>query len=323
MRTGKLSSEELKNNVLDVIRHRRSEVVCGAFLGEDCASFSCDGLMLISTDPITAEVSDIGRLAIQVSVNDIVAGGGEPVLCMLTIIAPPTATAEDIKKVMVDAETEADKHNIEIVGGHTEFSPAVNRMIVSCVVIGKTNAHVSSRGLQEGDSVIVTKYLGLEGTTILAEKYAEILNLTDAEKEELSTYSDVISIEKEGNAVRNLEVHAMHDVTEGGIYGAIAEIAEGANKGIEILESSVPFTSLTLKICKKLNIDPYRLISSGSLIIVTSTEDDVLKALSDNGVKGTVIGKIVGEKPIAITKNGKIELKVTVDELFRDEGDKL
>ena len=323
MRTGKLSSEELKNNVLDIIRHRRKEVVCGAFLGEDCASFSCDGLMLISTDPITAETSEIGKLAIQVSVNDIIAGGGEPVLCMLTIIAPTTATADDIKRVMLDAESEAEKSNLEIVGGHTEFSSAVNRMIVNCVVIGKTSEHVSSRALRDGDSVIVTKNLGLEGTKILAEKYEEILDLTEEEKKELATYSDVLSIKQEGNAVKNLEVHAMHDVTEGGIYGAIAEIAEGANKGIEIIEERVPFTALTLKICDKLKIDPYRLISSGSLIIVTPVEKDVLNALADSGVKGTVIGKIVGEKPIAVSKNGRTELKVTVDELFRDEGDRL
>ncbi|NLT18977.1 MAG: Hydrogenase isoenzymes formation protein HypE [Firmicutes bacterium ADurb.Bin080] len=320
MRVGKLSGIELKECVLDVIQHRRDEIKTGAALGEDCASFKIEDILLISTDPITGASNNIGSLAIKVASNDIFAAGGEPFLAMITLIAPPKATPSDIKNIMEDAEKEAKSLNIEIAGGHTEFSDAVNRFVINTVIVGKTKKHIKATSLNEGDSIIVTKTIGLEGSVILAEKYEHLLNLTEFEKKELLDYSRKISLVKEYELVKDKNISSMHDITEGGLFGALAEICEGAGMGCQIYVNSIPVSSLTRKICNLLNIDCYNLISSGSMIITTRFPEDLVKTFSENGIEATIIGKITKGRPMAVFPGGQeIILEARPDELFTKE----
>ncbi len=317
MRLGKLTGEELKANVLDIIKHRRSEVVSGAAMGEDCASFKSDSLIVISTDPITGAKENIGSLAIQVATNDVYASGGDPFLAMLTIIAPPCASVEEIRVIMEDAEREAEVHNLEIAGGHTEFSDAVNRFVLSVVVLGKAQSHIKATAIRDGDTILVTKSVGIEGSVILANLHSQELMLSPNETEEIKSYSSLLSIAKESNVARKMKVSSMHDITEGGIFGAVAEICEGAKIGAVIRISSIPVTKLTKKICQKLNISPYGLISSGSLLITTNKPQEVVDELKKENISATIIGTIRGKKALGVYDNNTtIELFAQADELF-------
>ncbi len=317
MRQGKLSSSELKKNVLEVIKHRRPEIISGAALGEDCAEFSGSGKFLISTDPITGKTANLGSLAIKVASNDVIASGGEPFLAMLTIIAPITAKPSDIKIVMEDAEAEAAKMNLEIAGGHTEFSDSVNRMIASCTVIGKTNKHITATNPKIGDSIVVTKDVGLEGINIIVENLSDELGLSIEEIEEAKNYSNSLSILEEGRICRDFNVSSMHDITEGGIFGAISEVCEGAGVGAELYVEKIPVTKLSKKVADKIGIDIYKLLSSGSLLVTTSSPSELIELLSKAKIKATEVGVITGKLPYAVYSNGtKKLLKVCPDELF-------
>ena len=68
LKVGKLDSDLLKASVIDKIKFRRPEVLVRAGVGEDCAvidfgEYEC----VMSTDPITASVADIGRLPTESS----------------------------------------------------------------------------------------------------------------------------------------------------------------------------------------------------------------------------------------------------------------
>jgi hydrogenase expression/formation protein HypE len=275
---------------------------------------------LISTDPITGASKNIGSLAIKVASNDIYAAGGEPFLAMITLIAPSEATTKDIRKIMNEAEKEAKRLNIEIAGGHTEFSDAVKRFIINTVIVGKTKRHIKATSLNLGDSIIVTKTIGLEGSVILADKYADLLCLNENEKKELLEYTEKISLIKEHKSVENISISSMHDITEGGVFGALAEICEGAGMGCKIIVNSIPISPLTRKICDALNIDCYNLISSGSMIITTQFPEETIKSLCENGIEASIIGKITHGRPTAILSDGKeITLEVKPDELFNND----
>ncbi|HHX49149.1 MAG TPA: AIR synthase [Clostridiales bacterium] len=318
MRQGKLSSIELKKNVIDVIKHRRSEVISGAALGEDCAEFVGNGKFLISTDPITGNTASIGSLAIKVASNDVIASGGEPFLAMITIIAPVSATADDIKLIMEDAEKEAKTINLEIAGGHTEFSDSVNRMVVSCTVIGKTDKHITATNPNIGDSIIVTKDVGLEGINIIVENLSDKLDLSNEEILEAKNYSNNLSVLKEGRICRDFKVSSMHDITEGGVFGAVSEICEGAGVGAHLYVDKIPVTELSKKVASKVGVDIYRLLSSGSLLVTTSKPKELISLLEKENIKATEIGEIKGKLPYAIYPDGtKEQLSVTPDELFK------
>ena len=173
MRAGKLTGKELKDNVLSVISHRREEILNSARLGGDCARIALGADMLVHADPVTGEAVNIGSLAVEVSANDVIAAGGEPVAFLLTLILPESCDACDVKRIMTDAEREAVAWNAEIVGGHTEFSSAVTRPVVNAVAIGKAVDGWLPHTPEAGDAVVVTKTLGIEGTVILADMYPE------------------------------------------------------------------------------------------------------------------------------------------------------
>ncbi len=311
MRQGKLSPIELEEIIFNNIKSRRDEVVVSAKLGADCAVIENLGYTLLTTDPITAECSNAGELAIKVNANDIAASSGEPVACTLTIIAPPTASKEDISKIVIDAEKAAKELNIEIVGGHTEFNDVVNRILVSCTMIGKVSR--LPQGMKAGDSIVMTKYACIEGTLILSDMSPEI-----AKKyyDDIDMMRKSLSVMEESVIAASLNTSKMHDVTEGGIFGAVIEMC-GGTYGAVIDVMAIPIKQVTLELAKKYDINPYRTVSSGSMLIATHKPELLVNALMEKGVQATIIGKITADnKIIARYSNHEIELEVIRDEIF-------
>ena len=107
MRIGKLTSSELQKYVFDKTVAKNPEILQSAGLAEDCAALRTPKILLLTTDPITATGNNAGRLAITVSANDVAVSGGTPLCCLLTIIAPTTASAEDVGKFMKEAHETA------------------------------------------------------------------------------------------------------------------------------------------------------------------------------------------------------------------------
>ena len=131
MKIGKLTNEQLQALVIDKLKVGRREVVLGAGIGEDCAVLDfADNLCVISTDPITGASEDAGSLAVHISANDVSAAGGEPVAMLVTMLIPPSATMEQLERVTDALCTQAGRLNIDIVGGHTEITDAVNRVVL-------------------------------------------------------------------------------------------------------------------------------------------------------------------------------------------------
>ena len=84
----------------------------------------------------------------------------------------------------------------------------------------------------------------------------------------------------------------MHDITEGGLLGALFEVAMASNTGFIVYEDKIPIQRCTRKLAKEFSIDPLRLISSGSMLITTTKGEELIKALEEEGIKATIIGKV-------------------------------
>jgi hydrogenase expression/formation protein HypE len=317
MRVGKLTNEELKDCVIDVIGTKRPEVLSSAGISKDCAVVKCDDTILLTADPITATSHIAGKLAILVSSNDIAAGGGLPFCCLLTIIAPATATVSDIKAVMAEAQEQAAALNIDIVGGHTEFSPHVSRMIVSCAMLGRTTRFIG-RKLKDGDSIVMTKYAGLEGTVILSNDMRAFLDLTDGETAAAAALTEEISVLKESRVAVNFDISLMHDITEGGVFGAVREICMSNGVGAEIFAEKIPVLPITERICGKLGLNPYKLISSGSMLIVAENPETLIAALKKEGVEAAKIGEIKNTLSVGVfQKDGYAAIDSGEDEISK------
>ena len=323
MKEGKLPPELLKSLVFNNITVRNKDVIMRPEIGEDCAAIDFGShACVLSTDPITGAVADAGALAIHISCNDVATSGLRPVGIMVTILAPTDVTEEDIKKVMEDAGKAAAGLGVEIIGGHTEITSAVNRIVISTTAIGKAPKDniVRSSGAQTGDDVIMTKWAGLEGTSIIAaDNEKELTGRLSAEEiETAKSFIKNISVVEEGVTAGEFGVNSMHDVTEGGILGAAWEIAESSDKGIDIFMDKIPVREVTRKIGEIYGIDPYRLISSGSMLITTKNGAELVRILADKGIPAEIIGRITEKGRYIVRKGEKLPLAPPdVDELFR------
>lgn len=295
-----MPNDVLEKIIFSNIKSKRKEVLVDAGVGKDCAvidygEYAC----IMSTDPITGASKNLGSLAINVSCNDIASSGAEPIGALMTILIPPSATKEDLECIMKQAGEEAKKLNIEIVGGHTEVTDAVNKIIISTTVIGKqlTEDVIDPKNVKIGDKIIITKTVGIEGTAIIAYEFYEKLKgkISKELLEDAKALSEKISVLKEGLIGGKAGANYMHDITEGGVLGAIWEAACATGKGVLVHKNLIPVERSTFEISKVLNIDPYRLISSGSMLIIISDEnlEKLSTQLKSEDIGFAVIGEVV------------------------------
>lgn len=309
MKVGKVPESVLKRSVLKQIHTRREEILLGAGVGEDCAALKLaeDEMFVISTDPITGTATDIGNLAIHITMNDLASSGAEPVGVMLTILLPEGTEESELKEIMRQIETACAQAKVQIMGGHTEVTRAVNQPLVNVCGVGKakTGKLVSTAGARPGDDILVSKWIGLEGTSIIAkEKEQELasrypLHLIQAAQE----FDQYLSVLPEAAVAVKSGVSAMHDVTEGGIFGALWELAESSGVGLEIDLKKIPVKQETIEVCEFFNINPYELISSGCMLMASSDGNRLVRDLERAGIHGVVIGKAVEGKDRILWKD--------------------
>ena len=297
MKTGKIPESVLKRSVLRQLHNRRDEVLLGAGVGEDCAALTleADEVFVMSTDPITGTGKEMGSLAVITTANDLASSGAEPVGVMLTILLPEESEEALLKEIMRDAEATCEKFHMQILGGHTEVSAAVNRPVISVSGVGKVkkDAMIKTGGARPGMDIVVSKWSGIEGTVILAkERERELLGryattFIDRSKD-LDAYISVLS---EAAVAARSGVSAMHDITEGGIFGALWEMAEASGVGLEIDLKKIPVRQETIEICEFFGLNPYELISGGSMLMAAEDGNQLVHELEKAGIPAAVIGK--------------------------------
>lgn len=323
---GKLDTDLLNKLIFRHLGPRRPEVLLRAALGEDCAVLDPAGdLCVLSTDPITGAAEIIGSLAVHVNCNDIAAQGIAPVALMLTILAPAGTEASELELVMRRAAAEAAKLNVEIIGGHTEITSAVNRMVVSGVALGFKPKDSPVPPAKPGDHLIMTKTAGLEGTGIILSDFSETLKnvLSSEELAQSPEFFSALSVVPEGVLGGRFGASKLHDITEGGILGAVWEVCHAVNMGCVIQKRHIPVHPLTEKVCTYFDIDPYRLISSGAMLLILPPEksEAYIAEAASIGVRATVIGELTASPSLMVENDGLHVLDPPgPDELFKVVG---
>ncbi len=297
MKIGKLPEQVLVRSVLKQIKHRRSEVMMGPAVGQDCAvlQLEADEVFVMSSDPITGTVKDIGSHSIHITANDLAASGAEPVGVMLTVMLPEEIDEPALRKMMQDVEATCEKLHIEVVGGHTEITNVVRQPLISVTGVGKVKKDqvLLTNHMKPGHDLVVTKWIALEGTTIIAkEKEEELAKVFMPSFIQMAKdFDQYLSVVPESRIAARCGVSAMHDITEGGIFGALWELAEGAGTGLDIDLKSIPIRQESIEVCEQFGVNPYLLMSSGSMLIATENGPSLVRALAEEGIHAAVIGK--------------------------------
>ena len=279
------------------LHYKRDEVILGPGIGEDCAALALaeDEILVMSTDPITGTAKDIGKLAIQITANDLASAGAEPIGVMLTILLPDGTREIALKRIMEQMECACREAKMQILGGHTEVTAVVNQPVVNVAGVAKAKkgSLISTAGARAGMDIVVSKWVGIEGTMIFAkEKEAELKEHFPADFVDTAIGFDrYLSVVPEAAGATQSSVAAMHDVTEGGLFGALWEMAEASGVGLEIDLKKIPIRQETVEICEYFDVNPYGLISSGMMLMASADGNALVLALQEAGIPATVIGK--------------------------------
>ncbi len=304
---GKIPIDVLKSTVLRLTGEPSEKIVTPPLAGLDFAAVKVDGRhMVVSADPVTGVVTEIGRYAINVSANDVATSGSRPQFAESVVLLPEGAGERLVKEIATQMHDEAKKLKLSIVGGHTEVTPGLGRPIVVVTAFSLVDDYVSSMDAEEGDSIVMTKTAGLEGTAVLGGGGAFLNQISVVEEAEA--------------AYRTGRVHAMHDCTEGGVLGAVFEMSLASGLGFEVHEKAIPVAPETRRLCRRFSADPLKLIGSGSLLLAVERgrEREVIRALQ-SVCKATVIGTFARKERNLVRASGARQRVRTApeDELWR------
>lgn len=309
MKIGKVPNSVLEGLISDI--KNRDEVIVGSGIGKDTAILDFkEKLIVLSTDPITGASKDIGKLAINVAVNDLATEGAEPVAAILTILAPEGTTAEELTEIMGDAKNTANGIGLSIVGGHTEITDAVTRVVINAAVLGSIDRPYIKPEIKVNDLLVVTKSLGIEGIAIISkEKEREVRSvLSNSEYDEALSFENQTSVIRDGYLAKKHGAKYMHDITEGGLLGAAWEAAKANEIGLIVFNDRLPIADVTKKITNHFNVDPRKLISSGSMMMIIAQEDylKLLPEFEKEGISSTIIGRVTEFDGVFLRDNGKM-----------------
>lgn len=305
MKTGKVSENVLKRSVLRQLRTERKEILNGAGIGRDCAIFSFSDGNVISCmqEAAVAVKADAGcrphdrtvrytmaRL-IQKCANNLAASGAEPVAVMIALLLPETLEEPELKALMAEAEEKCGELSMAIAGGQTRVTCEVASPVATVTGFGKG---FPLQTAAPGQDVVISKWIGLEGTAFLAQRYREKLlarypaYLVD----EAAGFHRYLSILPEAATAVESGVCAMHDASEGGIFAALWELAEGAGVGLTIDLKKLPLRQETVEVCECCGVNPYQLLSGGCLIMTAEDGPGLVESLHARDIPAVVVGKV-------------------------------
>ncbi|HSV31163.1 MAG TPA: AIR synthase family protein [Atribacteraceae bacterium] len=322
---GKLRPQELQR-LIDYRGAPREELIVGSHLGRDCGVLDFDGFLVSATcDPITGVTNRAGALAVHLVANDLAASGAEPVAILVSLIFPPPGNVAAIEQTMREIDKTAKTLAITVAGGHTEISDIVNRPLIQCTGLGRLmkSRYPDVTKLQPADEIVMTKTAGIEGTALLAENRARELSRS-MRPEEIARARELfehLSVLPEGRIAAEHDIHCLHDATEGGVVGAVWEVCAGQKLGFTLREDAVPIHPLTGRIGRAFDLDPLKLLSSGTLLIFTPASQPLIQDLHQAGIPAARIGTVESD-PACCTirrRNGTIEPVTTcpLDEFWR------
>lgn len=299
LKAGKLSPEILSNLLQNVLIPGDSSIVIGPGIGFDSAVVDIgERYLVISTDPITFVTENVGFYTLAVNVNDVAVTGADPKYLMFTVLLPGGKVEEkDVERIFEDIKRFSKRLGISIIGGHTEVTIGINHVITSGTIFGyvKKGELVRQDGARPGDVVIMTKFAGVEGTSIIAREKNLSEYFREKEIEEMRNFNvapGILVLDDVKCLKKIVKPTAMHDPTEGGIAQALHEIATASRVGILVFKDRIPIHPYTQKLASIFSFDPLGLISSGTLLATVPADraDEVVENCKE--FNAIIIGEI-------------------------------
>ncbi|MEO5599359.1 MAG: AIR synthase family protein [Cyclobacteriaceae bacterium] len=307
---GKMDHSLFADIVQTKCGYHRNEVRVGPRLGVDVSVIDLPGemAMAVTSDPLSLIPSlglqESAWLSVQLMTNDMATTGFAPMYGQFVLNLPATFSRQDFKTYWHYIHKFCADIGIAITGGHTGFIEGQNSTIAgggTFFTIAPKLQLLTSQNARPGDIILVTKQCALSSTSILAMSFPEKVknNLGNETYQkacgmfyETSSLKDALAAAGKKN--RHNHITAMHDVTEGGVLGAIYEMACASDNGVVVFNDQLPIGKIQNDVCSLFSIDPRYCVGAGSMIITCKKDKAsfVIERLNTENISCCAVGEI-------------------------------
>ncbi len=262
---------------------------------EDSAVVEGAGRIAITTDsfvvePIFFRGGDIGRLAVCGTVNDLLMRGATPKYLTCGFIIEEGADTADLERIAFSMAETAKEASVIIVAGDTKVIQGNGGVYINTSGVGfmPDSCNVSSKNLEQDDVIILSGNLGDHHATILSHRMG-IENTIDSDNAPLSEMV-------QGLISAGIHVHAMRDVTRGGLGTVLNELADASKCMINLEEKLLPMDAQVAAFSKLLGLNPLYMGNEGKMIaVVPKNEAEQALGIIRNsryGENAVIIGRV-------------------------------
>ncbi len=307
-------------------------MIVGPKIGEDAAVLDLgkgtDHYWVVTSDPITFTTEEIGYYGVVVNLNDIATRGAIPKWFLATLLFPEKGSDKRlIDKVFRQIHDACRQFKVSFIGGHSEITPRMDRVIFSGHMIGEVRKEklVKTSGARAGDLLLLIKGICIEGTSIIArEKETELLRRgivpSLIRRAKAFIFKPGIDVLRAARiACESVSVHSMHDPTEGGLINGIIEMALASEKEIEVDLKKVLIYKESRILCHEFGLNPLGVIASGALLLTISPSDllTIQKVFKRASIPFRAIGRVKKGPARVLVIDGKGYKEL--ESLSRDE----
>jgi hydrogenase expression/formation protein HypE len=302
---GKLTAELISkvflpafaNPILDKLDDQAVIDINGARL-----AFTTDSFVVT---PIFFPGGDIGRLAVNGTVNDLAMSGARPLYLSAAFILEEGLLAQDLQRVVESMGAAAREAGVQLVTGDTKVVTRGkgDQIFITTTGIGviERSVHISASRARPGDKIILSGYIGDHGMAIMSQR--ENLEFEGAIESDCAPLHGLVAAMLDAcvEAVSDHPIHCLRDPTRGGVATTLNEIASQSKVGMLIREPLVPVRESVKGACEILGLDPLYVANEGKLLAIVSAEeaDSVLERMREHplGQDAQIIGEVVPEHP--------------------------
>ena len=277
-----------KNEYLDQ-EHDSAQLI----LDHNKIAFTTDSFVV---DPLFLPGGNIGDLAVNGTVNDLLCSGAVPKYLSVGFIIEEGFPIKELKEIVSSMAEAAQQAGVYIVTGDTKVIERNkgNQLYINTSGIGiiPKNVSISPNNVKLGDAIIVTGFIGEHGTCILSTR--NNLGFETDVKSDTASLNDIVN-----NLISILpnEIHVLRDPTRGGLSSTLNEIAQTANVDIEIDENSLPISRGVNAACELLGMDPLYIANEGILLVFVDQKyaEQALEIIrkSQHGKDAQIIGRVI------------------------------
>lgn len=305
---GKIQENFFNEIIFPKCGMQREEVLIGSQYGVDVSIVKLNGgmAMALTSDPLTLiptlGLRESAWLSVHILANDMATTGFAPMYAQFVLNLPTSINAAIFNEYWNHMHHYCKEIGIAITGGHTGQVVGQNSTVAGAgtfITVASEDKLLTSNQAKPGNAIIVTKECALTASSILAMSFPETIK----NKCGVEVYHDGCELFYSTTSLQDgliaaliqnnqRDITAMHDVTEGGVLGAIYEMAIASKCGVSINLNDLPIGHVQESICNVFEIDQLYVVGAGSMIIATeeNRKEDVLSRLALNNIKATVVG---------------------------------